>query len=111
MLLPDVMTMNMLKFHLGCIPGKKVGGDVQPESGPLLLYQQQFRTLVGQVLARRDDNLGAPGPYIPLFYQQEGIGGNLAKVISVTYKCFIYPLLPSRISACSNPFATSISLL
>ena len=67
--------MNMLKFHLGYILGKKVG-DVQPESEPLLLYQQQFRSLVGQVLARQD-NLGAPGPYIPLFYQQD----DLAKVI------------------------------
>ena len=65
----------MFKFHLGYILKKRVGGDVQPESGPFLLYQQQFRTLVGQVLAKH--SFVAPGPYIPLFYQQEGLSGNL----------------------------------
>ena len=61
----------MFKFYLGRILGcytEQAGTEHGQESGPLLLYQQQFRGLVGEVLAQ-GENLGPPGPYIPLFYQ------------------------------------------
>lgn len=62
--------MSLFKFYLGHILGSynKEGSVQQLESGPLLLYQQQFRALIGEILMQ-SKNMGAPGPYIPLFYQ------------------------------------------
>ena len=39
------------------------------KSGPLELYQHKPRTAVGHVLTSAPD-LGSPGPYIPVFYQE-----------------------------------------
>ena len=58
----------MFKFYLGRILGTYTEQPDSEESGPLLLYQQKFRRLVGEVLAQ-GANIGPPGPYIPLFYQ------------------------------------------
>lgn len=59
------MEINSVKFHLSHILKSYKRG--QPESGPLLLYQQQYRTLIGEVLMQQAKEL--PGPYVPLFYQ------------------------------------------
>ena len=66
------MDLSRFKYHLSCILGcyKEMGtgeGD-QLQSGPLLMYRQEVRTLVGRVLYP-DNQLGPPGPYVPLFYQ------------------------------------------
>jgi hypothetical protein len=39
------------------------------KSGPLELYQHEPRTALGRVLTSAPD-LGRPGPYIPVFYQE-----------------------------------------
>jgi len=69
------MEMNRFKYHLSCILGRyKDMGDPsgdgdQLSSGPLLLYRQDVRTLVGRVLCPLNKT-GLPGPYIPVFYQK-----------------------------------------
>ena len=58
------------------------GVAVQAESGPLLLYQQHCRALIGQVLAKPSE-LGPPGPFIPLFYQM-GLSPPIKKFAEVS---------------------------
>lgn len=62
------MKISAFKFYLGRILGEH--NEEQELVSGLSLYQQQFRSLVGQVLIQ-DDSLGPPGPYIPLFYQNQ----------------------------------------
>lgn len=59
--------MSVFKLYLGRILGS-YREEVDSVSGPLCYYQQHFRSLIGKVLIQ-PDNLGQPGPYIPLFYQ------------------------------------------
>ena len=101
--------MSMFKFFLGRILGSYVEqpGVDQMESGPLLLYQQQFRGLVGQVLMQ-DMSLGPPAPYIPLFYQI-GLSSSTKKFAEVhSHCCFLYvsssyPLTPPLAPPISSP--------
>lgn len=73
--------MSLSKYYLGRILGSCVEGTepiMQPSSGPLGLYHQQFRALIGEVL--QSDNLGQPGPYIPAFYRAGFIDAEFPKV-------------------------------
>ena len=62
--------MGILKFYLGHILANCTvrSHSARVDSGALPTYKQQFRSLVGEVLMQGED-LGPPGPYIPLFYQ------------------------------------------
>ena len=92
-LLPGAIEISMFKFYLARVLGNYVepsgGGADQQELGPLLLYRQESRSLVGKVLMSKK-NLGPPGPYIPVFYQNSPpiIAGVNAKV-SMTAVCNI----------------------
>ena len=44
-------------------------GENDKNSGPLLLFEDDPRLQVGQVIME-NDHLGVPGPYIPVFYQE-----------------------------------------
>ena len=80
---PGAIEQSVFKFHLGYILGSytEQPGSDQSESGPLLLYCPEFRTLIGEVLADSED-LGPPGPYLPLFYQ-DTLSDNLKKFADV----------------------------
>ncbi len=58
--------MSRFKFYLGRILGSY--NEKEDSSGPLCLYQQRFRSLIGEVLTQ-SENLGPPDRYMPLFYQ------------------------------------------
>ena len=62
----------MFKFYLVRILGNYVepSGDRADQQvlGPLLIYRQESRALIGEVLMSKKE-LGLPGPYIPVFYQ------------------------------------------
>ena len=61
----------MFKLYLARILGTcpKDYSDEATKSGPLELYQHEPRTALGRVLTSAPD-LGSPGPYIPVFYQE-----------------------------------------
>ena len=63
-----LLKLSMFKFYLGHILGEwEENGDQQPQYNPLQLFKQQFRLLIGEVLMT--NNLGSPGPYMPVFCQ------------------------------------------
>ena len=68
---PGVIELSKFKFFLGHILGsyKEPEEGKQVQSGPLLLYQQDMRNLVGHTLCPSDCTLDPPGPYIPLCFQ------------------------------------------
>lgn len=69
------MEIGRFKYHLSCILGSyqevgvTTGEGEQLQSGPLFMYRQEVRTLVGRVLCPLESHLNPPGPYIPIFYQ------------------------------------------
>lgn len=62
--------MSLSKYYLGRVLAnhmQKGNSTEQPPSGPLSLYNQQFRSLISEVLLQ-SKNLGSLGPYVPPFY-------------------------------------------
>ena len=76
--------MHVFKLYLGRILGTcdQFCDDLAFLSGPLLLYYQQPRQLVGNVLMATPD-LGPPAPYIPIFYQEHSTITPKANQVSV----------------------------
>lgn len=106
------MEINFMKFHLSHI--LKSHEKNQPESGPLLLYQKQYRALIGEVLVQQAQ--GPPGPYTPLFYQA-GFSDVTMKLPQVRLTSFdivhqsYSPALSFRMTSCSSLCVTCISSL
>ena len=65
------ISLHMFKLYLARILGTcpKDYSLEATKSGPLKLYQHEPRTALGRVLTSAPD-LGSPGPYIPVFYQE-----------------------------------------
>ena len=57
----------MFKLYLGKILGQIDPHSTSTDSGPLQLYHQFSRNEIGVVLTKKED-LGPPGPFIPIFY-------------------------------------------
>lgn len=100
--------MSLFKFYLGRILGSY---EKKEDCGPLLLYQQQPRTMIGKVLIQ----LEPPGPYMPLFYQKWLSDSSCIEVSHIIYVYYIHGcvlldlvtvydtvLLLLRMTACSS---------
>lgn len=66
----------MFKLYLGRILGKNTDSG---ECYPLLLYHMELRALIGEVLMQPEE-LGPPGPYLPLFCQTTNTAAKLVEV-------------------------------
>ena len=73
------MDIGVFKLYLGRILGT-FREETDSMSGPLCYYQENIRTQIGKVLMQ-SDQLGPPGSYVPLFYQN-GLS-NAAKSFSL----------------------------
>jgi hypothetical protein len=73
-----------MKFYLSRILGSYK--EDQLESGPLCLYQYQYRALIGEVLVQQATGL-LRGPYIPSFYQMGFLSHT--NEVSLVLICFV----------------------
>ena len=78
------LELNQFKFYLARVLGhyQEQGVGERAQSGPLLLYRQDMRSLVGHVICPPDSSLGPSCPYVPLFYQNSPpiVAGKCAEV-------------------------------
>ena len=108
------MELNRFKYHLSCILGRyKDMGDPsgdgdQLHSGPLFMYRQDVRTLVGRVLCPLTNETGLPGPYVPVFYQKSPpiLAGKHAEVRVSLLTCLVAPYYITNV-LCYVPYRTS----